>query len=70
MKLSKEQAKKLHSKLEWRFKKSNSDLVIKLNSGTNIELSNEEASILVKKFEYKFKNSTDSDLESLKKFIS
>lgn len=70
MKLSKEQAKKFHSKLEWRFKNSNSDLVSKLNSGTDVDLTKEEISTLVKKLEYNFKKSSDSDLELVKKSLT
>lgn len=69
MKLSKEQAKKFHSKLEWRFKNQNSDLVNKLNSGTDVDLTQEELSTLVKKLEYNFKKSNDSDLELVRKSI-
>jgi transposase len=69
MNLSKEQAKKLYSKLEYNFKKSKSALVEKLDSNSDIELSKEETQTLLKKLEYRFRKSNDSDLELIKKSL-
>lgn len=66
MKISKEVANKFYKKLEYRFKKSNSELVQKLNSNNDIELDNSEIEVLLKKLEYKFKNSDDKDLNDLR----
>jgi hypothetical protein len=66
MKISKETSKKFYSKLEYNFKKGNSPIVQKLNSGVDIELTNEEVNILLKKLEYRFKKSEDSDLKLLR----
>jgi DNA-binding Lrp family transcriptional regulator len=68
MKISKEVSKKFYNKLEYNFKKSNSQLVEKLNSGFDIELSKDEIEILLKKLEYRFRKSDDSDLKLLREF--
>lgn len=69
MNLSKEQAKKLHSKLEYNFKKTNSALVQKLKQDSDVQLSKEETQTLLKKLEYRFKKSNDLDLELIKKSL-
>lgn len=69
MNLTKEQAKKLHSKLEYNFRKNKSVLVEKLDSNSDVELTKEETQTLLKKLEYRFKKSNDSDLELIKKSL-
>jgi len=66
MKISKETSKKFYSKLEYNFKKKNSSIIQKLNSGVDIELTKEEVDLLLKKLEYRFKKSEDSDLKLLR----
>jgi DNA-binding Lrp family transcriptional regulator len=66
MKITKELSKKLYSKLEYNFKKSNNALVEKLKSGEEVELSNDDILTLLKKLEYRFKKSNDTDLKMLR----
>jgi hypothetical protein len=69
MNLSKEQAKKLYSKLEYNFKKSKSALVEKLDSNSDIELSKEETQTLLKKLEYIKIQKKNFDYQNIYKII-
>ncbi len=69
--LSKEESVKLSKKLEYNFKKKNSDFVKKLSEAKgNVELSETEAKLAYSKLEFRFKSSEDELLTKLKESIN
>ena len=68
MKLKEEEYELLYKKLEYRFKKSNHDLVDKIKN--NKELSEDDIKFLLKKLEYTFRKSGNKILTKLSKMVN
>lgn len=68
LKLTAEESVLLASKLESKFKKT--DSIIKQKLQENVELEKSDAEFLVKKLEYRFKKSDNAALLKVKEFIA
>ena len=68
LKLTVEESNLLASKLESKFKKT--DSIIKQKLVENVELEKTDAEFLLKKLEYRFKKSENATLIKVKEFVT